>query len=180
MALIEWPPFKRLKEEFSMGTPPKYLVAALCGLMILVACTAGCTSSTTSPSPQASASVQPSAGPSDKFTSLYDSRGSDPDPSAIPRYQPSVRVISPSNYSTGWVYHTKDSVSSVKAFYEAQMPKLGYRPSDTDDNTSDGWSVSFAKGNATVLISAGRPSYDDFTTISLGPTAAVQVTPIPA
>jgi hypothetical protein len=38
-----------------MKTPRTYLIAALCGLMILVACTAGCTSSTTSPSPSAQA-----------------------------------------------------------------------------------------------------------------------------
>jgi Domain of unknown function (DUF4352) len=38
-----------------MRTPRTYLIAALCGLMILVACTAGCTSSNTSPSPSAQA-----------------------------------------------------------------------------------------------------------------------------
>jgi len=38
-----------------MRTRPKYLIAALCGMMILVACAAGCTSSNTSPSPSAQA-----------------------------------------------------------------------------------------------------------------------------
>jgi Domain of unknown function (DUF4352) len=38
-----------------MKEASKYVVAALCGLMILVACTAGCTSSNTSPSPSTQA-----------------------------------------------------------------------------------------------------------------------------
>ena len=55
MTLIAWPPSNRLKSEFFMRTRPKYLIAALCGMMILVVCAAGCTSSNTSPSPSAQA-----------------------------------------------------------------------------------------------------------------------------
>ncbi|MEI7827570.1 MAG: hypothetical protein WCI87_07250 [Euryarchaeota archaeon] len=59
-----------------MRTRPKYLIAALGGMMIiLVACAAGCTSSNISPRTQASAAS--SAGQSDKFTNQSDSPGFD-------------------------------------------------------------------------------------------------------
>jgi hypothetical protein len=160
----------------------KLLTAALCSLVILVACTAGCTSPAASPSPQASTSGETSTAQSSKFTKQYDSSGVDPNPSVLPRFEPSKRVISPSNYSTGWVYQTKESVSTVKAFYEAQMSKLGYSQL-TDENSSKLWSARFTKANDTFLISVSGPStaqekYEEFnfTTVNLTPINAVTTT----
>ncbi len=143
-----------------MGTQSRYLIAALCAVMILVACTAGCTSSTTSsPSPSSEsgqASATAKTGQSGTAGYPPDNSGSDPDPSVVPRYKPSVRLMSPEeNVSTGWAFETKDPLSSVKAFYSTQMANLGYRVTGTENSTQDYWSVNYAKNNTTILIHAG-------------------------
>ncbi len=137
-----------------MKTPSRYLIAALCAALILVACTAGCTTSTTN---SGNASVTAKTGQS---TANYppDNAGSDPDPSFAPRYTPSVRLISPDKNSTGWAFETKDSLSSVKEFYRTQMTKLGYRVTGSENSTKDFWSAQYAKGNTTLLIHAGSSS----------------------
>jgi hypothetical protein len=137
-----------------MGTQSRYLIAALCAVLIVVACTAGCTSSTTK-SGQTSATSK-----TGQSTAGYppDNAGSDPDPSFVPRYNPSVRLISPDENSTGWAFETKDPLSSVKAFYSTQMTKLGYRVAGSENSTQDFWSVQYAKGNTTILIHAGSSS----------------------
>jgi hypothetical protein len=76
----------------------------------------------------------------------------------VPRYQPSVRLLSPDKNSTGWAFETKDPLSSVKAFYSAQMTKLGYSVSGTENSSQTYWSVNYAKGNTTILIHAGSSS----------------------
>jgi len=145
-----------------MERSSRYLMAALCAVLILVACTAGCTSSTTSSPSPTSASGQASAaaktGQSGTAGYPADNAGSDPDPSVVPRYNPSVRLLSPDKNSTGWAFETKDPLSSVKAFYSAQMTKLGYSVSGTENSTQTFWSVKYAKGNTTILIHAGTDS----------------------
>jgi hypothetical protein len=145
-----------------VGRSSRYLIAALCAVLILVACTAGCTSSTTSSPSPASESGQTSAaaktGQSGTAGYPADNAGSDPDPSVVPRYQPSVRLLSPDKNGTGWAFETKDPLSSVKAFYSAQMTKLGYSVSGTENSTQTFWSVNYAKGNTTILIHAGSSS----------------------
>jgi hypothetical protein len=144
-----------------MGRPSRYLIAVLCAVLILVACTAGCTSSTTSSPSPASESGQTSAaaktGQSGTAGYPADNAGSDPDPSFVPRYKPSVRLDSPNENSTGWSFETKDPLSSVKAFYSTQMVKLGYR-AGSENSTQNFWSVQYAKGNTTILIHAGSSS----------------------
>lgn len=139
---------------------PRYLIAAVCIVLILVACTAGCTSPTTSSPSPASGSGQASAVAKTRQsgTTGYpaDNAGSDPDPSVVPRYKPSVRLLSPDKNSTGWAFETNDSLSSVKAFYSSQMTKLGYNVSGTENSTQTFWSVKYVKGNTTILIHAGR------------------------
>jgi len=47
--------FSRFKSDVRVKKASKYVAAALCTMVILVACTAGCTSSNTSPSPSTQA-----------------------------------------------------------------------------------------------------------------------------
>jgi hypothetical protein len=132
----------------------RYLAAVLCAVLLLAICTAGCTSPlTSSPSPQTS------AGPEHSQNAGYppDNAGSDPDPSLVPRYQPSVRLLSPENGGgTGWAFETKSPLSTVKAFYSAEMAKLGYTVAGTENITQSNWSVKYVKDDTTILIHAGR------------------------
>ena len=58
--------FKRFKSDVRVKKASKYVAAALCTMVILVACTAGCTSSNTSPSPSTQAAGAQNVSVSEK------------------------------------------------------------------------------------------------------------------
>ena len=137
-----------------MRPSPRYIAAALCAVLFLAVCTAGCTSPLgSSPSPQTSAST----GKTQNAGYPPDNAGTDPDPSLIPRYRPSVRLLSPDNGGgTGWAFETKSLLSNVKGFYSTEMAKRGYSVAGTENSTENSWLVNYTKGNTTILIHAGR------------------------
>jgi len=141
----------------TMKLKTKCVVAALCiVIMVVFASTAGCTSSST-PSNQAS------GNPTDA------TKGSDPNPSVMPRYNSSQRteyMDYPDHGSTAYTYETKDNVSKVSAFYKAQMPKLGYSVKVLEDR-SDYSLIKYQKDGKTVVGMMLLPTVDDNTTIGV-------------
>jgi len=129
---------------------PRYFAGILCAVLLFAACTAGCTSPLSS-SPNAQTSP---VGKSQMPGYPPDNPGSDPDPSLVPRYQPSVRIVSPENGSAaGWTYETKSALSNVRSFYNTQMAKLGYTiVAGTENSTENSWSVKYGKHNTTTIL----------------------------
>ena len=134
-----------------MKFKPKYVVAVSCiVIMIIIASTAGCTSSSTSSNQQAS---QPASGGQAASGYPPDTQGSDPNPSVMPRYNPSQRTDYadyPDHGSTSYGYDTRDTMKQVSSFYQTQMPKLGYTVK-VIENRNDYSLIKYQKDGKTVV-----------------------------
>lgn len=135
-----------------MKFKPKYVAAASCIIiMVVIASTAGCTSSSTSSNQQASQAAsggQAASGYPADITACCD-----PDPSVMPRYNPSQRTDYadyPDRGSTSYGYDTRDTMSQVSSFYQTQMPKLGYTVK-IDADRPDYSLIKYQKNGKTVV-----------------------------
>jgi hypothetical protein len=133
-----------------MKFKPKYFAVASCIIIVVaIASTAGCTSSSTSSNQQASPAASSGQAASGNPA---DTTGSDPDPSVMPRYNPSQRISynhMEGSYATSYLYTTNDTVSQVSSFYKTQMPKLGYTVNVTEER-SDYSQINYQKHGKTV------------------------------